>query len=95
MILPHSNADVERVFSAMNCAKHKLRNRMKTNLLNALLSIKFGLIRRKRCGMSYKLPDSVVKKISLAEEYTNPSEADVETTSMDDDTSFEMCRSML
>ena len=46
LILPHSDADVERVFSAINCAKNKLRNSMKIDLLNAILSIRFGLIRK-------------------------------------------------
>jgi hypothetical protein len=49
LILPHSNADVERVFSAMNNIKSKTRNRMKLDLLNAILTIKFGLIREGKC----------------------------------------------
>ena len=62
LILPHSNADVERVFSAINCAKNKLRNSMKIELLNAILIIRFGLIRKKQCCISCELPDSVVKR---------------------------------
>ena len=45
LILPHLNADIERVFSAMNYIKSKLRNKMKLPLLNAILTIKFGLAR--------------------------------------------------
>ena len=44
--------------------------------------------------MSYKLPDSVVKKIGSAEAYKNPSEADVGTTLMDD-TVLQICRNMM
>jgi hypothetical protein len=38
LCLPHSNADIERVFSSMNLIKNKLRNRMKLPLLNSLLN---------------------------------------------------------
>ena len=44
MILPHSNTNEERIFSAMNRPKNKLQNSMKTDLLNAILVITFGLI---------------------------------------------------
>ena len=39
LILPHSNADIERMFSAMNYIKSKLRNKMKLPLLNSVLYI--------------------------------------------------------
>ena len=54
LILPNSNADVERIFSAMNFIKSKIS--MKTDLLNAILVIKFGLIRKGKCCMSYNYP---------------------------------------
>ena len=55
LIPPHSNADVARVFGAMNCAKNKLRSSMKIELLNAILVIRFGLIRKNNaaCPISY------------------------------------------
>ncbi|XP_036147932.1 uncharacterized protein LOC105830002 isoform X1 [Monomorium pharaonis] len=40
LTLPMSNAAVERVFSVMNATKDKMRNRMATEMLNALLMIK-------------------------------------------------------
>lgn len=40
LTLPMSNAAVERVFSVMNASKDKMRNRMATEMLNALLMIK-------------------------------------------------------
>lgn len=43
MSLPISNAVVERVFSIMNATKTKVRNRMKTEMLSALLRIKVHL----------------------------------------------------
>jgi hypothetical protein len=39
---PHSNADVERVFSVMNTVKTKLRNCLHLRTLNAILNIKYG-----------------------------------------------------
>ncbi|CAD6204112.1 GSCOCG00009869001-RA-CDS, partial [Cotesia congregata] len=47
LLLPYSNAEVERVFSAMNLVKTKLRNKMNSEMTNALLTIRAGL---KRCG---------------------------------------------
>lgn len=38
--LPWSNAEVERVFSQVNIVKSKLRNRMNTDTLNAILYIR-------------------------------------------------------
>lgn len=67
--LPHSNADIERVFSTMNYVKSKLRNKMKMNLLHSLLTIKFGLIRLGKCCATYQLPETVLKQIGTAEVY--------------------------
>ncbi|KAL0195174.1 hypothetical protein M9458_008746, partial [Cirrhinus mrigala] len=41
--LPHSNAEVERVFSQMSVVKSKLRNRMSLQTLNSILYIRYGL----------------------------------------------------
>lgn len=41
--LPHSNADTERVFSAVNLIKTKTRNKLKCRSLEALLSAKEGI----------------------------------------------------
>lgn len=60
--LPHSNADVERVFSHMNIVKTKLRNRMSNENLRALLAVKYGLRRVGKCCHDYKLPAAVIKK---------------------------------
>lgn len=39
LCLPHSNADIEQIFSQMNLIKPKLRNKMKLDLLNNILHI--------------------------------------------------------
>ena len=41
--LPHSNADVERIFSQVVLTKVKQRNKLKTSTLDALLMVKQGL----------------------------------------------------
>ena len=40
LILPHGNADSERLFSQVNLIKTKQRNRIETKLMNALLTLK-------------------------------------------------------
>ena len=67
--LPHSNAEVERLFSQMNLIKSKLRNKLSTSSVNAVLAIRCGLKRMKSCCYSYELPPSVVKKIGTMAAY--------------------------
>ena len=43
LALPHSNADVERVFSQVALIKTKHRNKLKTSTLDALLVTRDGL----------------------------------------------------
>lgn len=47
--LPLSNADVERVFSHMNLVKSRLRNRMRNEMLSAILHVRYGLRFRGVC----------------------------------------------
>lgn len=53
LILPHSNADVERI-SALNHVKSKTRNRMQLKLLHGILTVKFGLIRKNNVVLPLK-----------------------------------------
>ena len=69
LILPHSNADIERVFNAMNYIKSKLRNKMKLPLLHAILAIRFGLARLGKCCSTYELPDQALKEIGTVKAY--------------------------
>ena len=43
LVLPHANADTERVFSHVNLIKTDTRNRLKTDTVSALLSVKEGI----------------------------------------------------
>lgn len=40
LVLPHSNADTERIFSQINLIKSKVRNKLTTETVNSLLSTK-------------------------------------------------------
>lgn len=71
LVLPHSNADVERVFSSMNLVKSKIRNRMQLPLLCSILTIRAGLRLAEKCCHNYDLPDDVLKKICSNETYQN------------------------
>ncbi|KAJ4934815.1 hypothetical protein JOQ06_007597 [Pogonophryne albipinna] len=51
--LPHSNAEVERLFSQMSVVKSKLRNWMSLQTLNSILYVRYGL----------KLPANTAERI--------------------------------
>ncbi|XP_025996408.2 uncharacterized protein LOC113005286 [Solenopsis invicta] len=78
LVLPHSNAEVERLFSAMNITKTKLRNKMQLPMLTAILAIRSGLKRVNKCCKTFDLPNDVVKKIKTNECYVpnNPTDDD-------------------
>lgn len=55
LLLPHSNADVERVFSIMSTVRTKLRNKMCNDTLNAI-SVRNYLKQHGNACYSYPLP---------------------------------------
>lgn len=61
--LPHSNAEVERVFSAMNIVKNKLRNKLSEKTLNSLLLIRNQLKIKNATCSTYDLPDDVLNEV--------------------------------
>lgn len=67
--LPHSNAEIERVFSQMNVVKTKLRNRLSVTTLNAILYIRFGLKKEGKCCHSYTVPEDVLCSIGTMQSY--------------------------
>ncbi|XP_061728457.1 uncharacterized protein LOC133533482 [Cydia pomonella] len=85
LVLPHSNADVERLFSMMNVVKTKQRNRMKFDLLSSIVTVRAGLAREGKCCNNYTLPNTVIQKIGTKEIYSSQTEQADETDSSDDD----------
>lgn len=74
--LPHSNAEIERIFSAMNVVKSKLRNRLGLNSLNSILMIKCTLkMMNKKC-FEYEVPSNVLKLIGTNKSYSFKSKDD-------------------
>lgn len=63
LILPYSNAQVERVFSQLNVVKNKVRNKMSIKMTNAILTIHFGLKRNGKCCHNYVLPSKLYIKL--------------------------------
>ncbi|XP_028166143.1 zinc finger protein 862-like [Ostrinia furnacalis] len=70
MSLPHSNAEVERAFSAMNIVKNKLRNKMAVNTLNSILFIRNQLKIMKKTCYSYELPSDVISAVGKNWKYS-------------------------
>lgn len=64
MILPISNAYVERIFSCMNLTKTKLRNKLQYEMLDALIRVKSYLSAYKICCHKYKVPENMLKKFN-------------------------------
>ncbi|GBP31282.1 hypothetical protein EVAR_31407_1 [Eumeta japonica] len=84
--LPHSNADIECVFSQVNLVKTKLRNSLHTTTLKAILYVRFGLKRLNKCCHSYDVPELVLWKIGTNEAYASTSSApDSAAISIDED----------
>lgn len=64
LTLPVSNAEAERVFSNVTLTKTELRNKMKLDLLESILRIKFGLRLQKETSSSYVIPEEVLRKMT-------------------------------
>lgn len=73
VILPFSNADVERVFSTLNIVKNKYRNKMSNIMVNSILSVRYGLKRLDKCCKDYAFPNDVLTKIGTKECYDDNS----------------------
>lgn len=76
--LPHSNAEIERVFSQMNLIKNKLRNKMKTDTTNALLHIRYGSNRMSETCVSYNFPNEVLDLIPSNDKYRCSQESTID-----------------
>ena len=85
LVIPHSNADIERVFSSMNIVKSKLRNSMKLELLHAIPTVRFALLTKGKCCHSYQLAPNVLRSIDTLKAYSTPiGEASTSTSDQPD-----------
>jgi len=71
LCMPHSNAEIERVFSRMNIVKSKLRNSMSVELLNAILTIRSGLHRDIKACCDYEISKVVTSLIGTSLVYND------------------------
>jgi hypothetical protein len=71
---PNSNAVVERVFSIMNTVKTKVRNKMKTEMLTAILRIKTHLYSRNLCCRGFSVTPLMLQKFTTSVMYNNKTE---------------------
>ncbi|KAH9371237.1 hypothetical protein HPB48_013518 [Haemaphysalis longicornis] len=64
LVLPISNAEAERVFSAVALTKSDLRNRMSHDLLLAILRIKFGQRLKGVTSSTFSVPREMLEKVN-------------------------------
>jgi len=69
LVLPISNAEVERIFSQLNLIKNKTRNNLSLNMINSILCVRYGLKRHGKCCHDYELPEKILKIIGTNEAY--------------------------
>ena len=79
--LPHSNAEVERLFSQISIVKNKLRSRLSSKSVSAIITVRSGLRRMGKCSYSYEMPEEVVKQIGTVAAYSDARSSAAATTS--------------
>nr|XP_012563314.1 unnamed protein product [Hydra vulgaris] len=63
LVLPISNAFVERIFSQVTFVKNKPRNRMSDKLLSCVVRVKAYLASRNKCCKDFKISDKMLTKL--------------------------------
>ncbi|KAL3198940.1 hypothetical protein MRX96_001517 [Rhipicephalus microplus] len=81
LVLPYSNAEVERRFSQLNILKSKLKNKLKPETTNAILIVRAGLKRHQKSCFDYEHPAAVVSAIGTSATYVQPSHLSGPSTS--------------
>lgn len=67
IVLPHSSACVERIFSLMNCVKTKSSNSMKTETMTSRLLAKQNVTKNNTTCMSWHPSEQLVKEVEGGE----------------------------
>ena len=75
--LPYSNAEVERIFSKLNYFKSKLRNKLKSATVSALIHIDCGLTMRKEHCYNFTVTDLMKRKFNASTIYQVSAEDDI------------------
>ena len=75
--LPYSNAEVERIFSKTNYIKNKMRNRMSSLTLDALIWIEGGLRWRKEECHNFTVTDDMKSKFNTSTVYQISTKDDI------------------
>lgn len=78
LCLPFSNAEVERIFSQMNLVKTKLRNRMQSDMVNAILMIRSSMSNSGSCCSNFQITPEMVSGIGTTAIYQRESADSVE-----------------
>ncbi|KAH9376571.1 hypothetical protein HPB48_002524 [Haemaphysalis longicornis] len=73
LVLPYSNAEVERTFSQLNIVKSKLRNKLKPETTNAILVVRAGLKRHQKRCFDDELSAAVLSAIGTPATCVQPS----------------------
>ena len=69
LIVPSSNAVIERVFSLVTATKTKTRNKLSVNTLDAIVRIKSHFHAREKCCNKFKVTDAMIEKHQAATLY--------------------------
>jgi hypothetical protein len=69
LVLPFSNAEVERIFSQLNLVKNNTRNKLSLEMINSILTVRYGLRRHDKCCYNYELDEKTLNIIGTNEAY--------------------------
>ena len=69
LVLLFSNAEVERIFSQLNLIKNKTRNKLSLDMINSILTVRYGLKRNNKCCHNYCLDDNTLNIIGTNKAY--------------------------
>lgn len=82
LCLPHSSANVERIFSRINLNKTKTRNRLKYDTLEGILYTKSLVSSSGKC-YNFKIGNNLIKKLNSKILYTTGQEKEDDSDSSD------------